>query len=121
MPSRPGRPHSENLSWMEVPHSLPAAEAQSDSGGNLVPSICGEALYRREYCSVLSAENYKRGLKTRTIGFHFFFKDLALTDKTLESYLITKPLFLYSYSNKQNTRRSSTRPPWCSPTQEDGR
>lgn len=65
MPSRPGHPHSENLSWMEVPQPLPAAEEQSDSRGSLVPSICGEALYKHERASVLLAANYKRGLKTK--------------------------------------------------------
>lgn len=69
MPSRLGRPHSENLSWMEVPQPLPAAEEQPDSGGSLVPSLRGEALYRHDCAPVLSAEHYKRGLKTRTIVF----------------------------------------------------
>lgn len=46
MPSRPSRPHSENLSRMEVSQPLPAAEEQSDSGGGVVPSLCGESLYR---------------------------------------------------------------------------
>lgn len=71
MPARPGHPHSENLSWMEVPQPLPAAEEQSDSGGSLVPPICGEALHIPECGSVVLAENYKRGLKTRAIVFHF--------------------------------------------------
>lgn len=43
MPSRPGRPHSENLSRMEVSQPLPAAEEQSDRGGSMVPSICGQS------------------------------------------------------------------------------
>lgn len=46
MPSRPGHPHSENLSRMEVSQPLPAAEEQSDSGGSVVPSICGQSLHR---------------------------------------------------------------------------
>lgn len=44
MPARPGHTHSEDLPWLEVPQPVPAAEKESDSGGSMVPPICGEAL-----------------------------------------------------------------------------
>lgn len=43
MPARSGHAHSEDLPWLEVPHPVPAAEEESDSGVSLVPPICGEA------------------------------------------------------------------------------
>lgn len=100
MPSRPGHPHSENLPWMEVPQPLPAAEEQSDSGGSVVPSICGEPP-----CSVLSAEG------TEENSSSFLLSSLVL--------FLNRRLCLLS--NKRNTRRSSAPPPWCSPTPEGGR
>lgn len=86
VPSRPGRPHSENLSWMEVPHLLPAAEEESDSGGSLVPSICGEALYRHGCGSVLFAENYKRALKSSTIFCREDVRKLSFYHKTTSAF-----------------------------------
>lgn len=43
MPARSGHAHSEDLPWLEVPHPVPAAEEESDSGVSLVPPIRGEA------------------------------------------------------------------------------
>lgn len=44
MPTRLSHTHSEDLPWLEVPQPLLAAERESDCGGSMVPSICGEAL-----------------------------------------------------------------------------
>ena len=48
MPAGPGHAHPEDLPWLEVPHSLPAAEEESDSGVGLVPPIRGEPPPRHE-------------------------------------------------------------------------
>lgn len=45
MPAKPCYTHSEDLPWLEVPHPLPAAEEEPDSGVSVVPPICGEALW----------------------------------------------------------------------------
>lgn len=44
MPSRPGHTHSEDLPWLEVSHTVPAVEEESDSGGGVVPPIRGEEM-----------------------------------------------------------------------------
>lgn len=48
MPARPGHAHSEDLPWLEVPQPIPPAEKESDSGGSMVPPICGEALEEKQ-------------------------------------------------------------------------
>lgn len=42
MSTRSGHTYSEDLPWLEVSQLVPAAEEESDSGGSVVPPICGE-------------------------------------------------------------------------------
>lgn len=49
VPARPGHAHSEDLPWLEVSHPLPAAEKESDSGGSVVPPICGEEMHSNSH------------------------------------------------------------------------
>ena len=48
MPGGPGHAHSEDLQRLEVPHTLPAAQTESDHGGRLVPEICSECSLNNE-------------------------------------------------------------------------
>lgn len=48
MPARPGHPHSEDIPRLEVPQPVLAAEKEPDSGGSMVPSICGETSLQAE-------------------------------------------------------------------------
>lgn len=65
MPARSGHAHSEDLPWLEVPHPVPAAEEESDSGVSLVPPICGEApfFFRRNALKT----TYKAKRKNRIV------------------------------------------------------
>lgn len=103
MPARPGHSHSEDLPWLEVSQPLPAAEKESDSGGGVVPPICGEAAFL-EIC-----------LKSHT-------KINKWTDGSDALSVVNSPSSPFlSHSNKRNTSRSRAPPLWCSPTPEDGR
>lgn len=104
MPARSGHAHSEDLPWLEVPHPVPAAEEESDSGVSLVPPICGEAPFFFS-AGMRSRQRIKQNGKTESCI------------RCFQSFL----LFFPSHSNKRSTRGSRAPPLWCSPTPEDGR
>lgn len=88
VPARSGHAHSEDLPWLEVPHPVPAAEEESDSGVSLVPPICGEApFFHRNALKT----TYKAKQKNRIVHsvfsspyLFFFFFHLAATKEIPE-------------------------------------